>query len=50
MGNPWIKSWNGNVLIVGQVYQVNGNFYTYAGDFQKMEDVQYKYYLVSLYF
>ena len=39
MGNPWIKSWNGNMLIVGQVYQVNGNFYTYAGDFQKMEDV-----------
>ncbi len=39
MDNNWMKSYNGELLIVGKTYEVNGQFYTYAGDFDSVDDV-----------
>jgi hypothetical protein len=35
----WYKTWNGEILIVGNVYKVGSEFYVYAGDFKSREEV-----------
>jgi hypothetical protein len=35
----WYKTWNGEVLVVGNIYKVNNEFCVYAGDFKNKEDV-----------
>jgi hypothetical protein len=38
-GNKLYKTWNNEILIVGNVYKINNEFCVYAGDFKSKEDV-----------
>jgi hypothetical protein len=35
----WYKTWNGEILIVGNIYKINSEFCVYAGDFKYKEEV-----------
>jgi hypothetical protein len=35
----WFKTWNGEILIVGNIYKINNEFCVYAGDFKNKEEV-----------
>ena len=39
MDGSWMKTYNGELLIEGKIYEVNGQFYTYAGDFKSVDEV-----------
>jgi hypothetical protein len=36
--NKWYKTWNGEILIVGNIYKVGKEFCVYAGDFKTNEE------------
>jgi hypothetical protein len=38
-GKNWYKTWNDQVLVVGNVYKINNEFCVYAGDFKTKEEV-----------
>jgi hypothetical protein len=37
--NRWHKTWNDEILIVGNVYKINNEFCVYAGDFRSTDEV-----------
>jgi hypothetical protein len=37
-GKKWYKTWNGEVLIAGNIYKINNEFCVYAGDFKSISE------------
>lgn len=36
----WYKTYNGEVLVPGRIYNIQGKFWAYAGDFKDSKDVE----------